>query len=676
MYRNLNKDRKEEGSIMKWIKFFKNTNHLVLSFIFILGLVLFISCSSSSDPQSGTFVDAPVAGLNYSTPTTSGTTDANGRFTYYANETVTFSVGGLTLGSAAGKATVTPLDIVAGATSVTDQRVTNMLVLLQTLDQDGDLNNGIQITSAIAAIVVNYNTKINFNQTSTAFAADANVVALLAALNAANVFTDNDPRPRTLRSASNAQTHFTYSTSERKIVNTQYGQLSGYAANATTWQFIGIPYAKPPIGDLRWKPPQAPTAWTGVRDAVAFGAQAPQNPANEAFGQGGMSEDCLYLNITTPKSAANLPVMVWFHGGGFRDFSGNQLDYNNAASLSTKGVILVTLTHRLGVFGYLAHPLLTAESGYGGSGNYGQLDLIAALTWVKNNIANFGGDPNNVTIFGQSGGGAKVASLMASPLAKGLFHKAICHSGGVTTVASDLTLAAAEALGTSLFTTLGVATLVQARAKTWTEIVPAALPTVASFAPNIDGRYLTMTMESSIKGGLQSDVPFMAGRTSGDLGGTSPAFGGQMAWRSTYNKATQYAYKFSKVASGWEARGILSGHTCDLSYVFNYPGTMAYYYLLGYVIDPATGKKPVIGDLNGNGVPGSAGDMADIMTDAGWNAADVNTTDMVMTMWTNFAKTGNPSTTTFTWPAYTAANDTYVEIDATLTVRTGLSAGW
>jgi para-nitrobenzyl esterase len=306
------------------------------------------------------------------------------------------------------------------------------------------------------------------------------------------------------------------------------------------------------------------------------------------------------------------------------------------------------------------------------------LDLIAALTWVKNNIASFGGDPNNVTIFGQSGGGAKVQFSMISPLAKGLFHKAICLSGtmlSTNTTLNGMPLATAEAQGTSLFARWGVTTLAQARTKTWTEIIAAGIST-DGYGPVVDAYYITKNMGDSIRGGLQSDVPFMAGAVSGDLGGIIPGLVEQMPWRSINNKATQYAYKFSKTASGWEARSIKPGHTCDLSYVFNYPGTMAYYYLLGYVIDPATGKKPVIGDLNGNGVSGSMGDMADIMTDAGWNAADMNTVDMVMTMWTNFAKTGNPSTTTFTWPAYTTANDTYVDIDATLTVKTGLSAGW
>jgi para-nitrobenzyl esterase len=175
------------------------------------------------------------------------------------------------------------------------------------------------------------------------------------------------------------------------------------------------------------------------------------------------------------------------------------------------------------------------------------------------------------------------------------------------------------------------------------EVEAAARPTVASLATNIDSHYMTMSMEDCIKSGLQSDVPFMAGRVAGE--GAGPGFAEQMSWRSTYNKANQYAFKWSKVASGWQARGIKPGHTSDLSYIFNYPGTAPYYYLTGYIIDPATGQRPVIGDLNGNGVTGSAGDLADITTDAGWSAVDNSVADMAMTIWTNFAlpKQGIPA---------------------------------
>ena len=667
-------------------------------FLLILACACFTGCGTEDDDDnsgggpfdstqelhSGIFIDSPVSGLTYQSKILSGVTEADGTFMYLDDDTLSFYVGGLYIGSANGSESLSPIDLVQGAFDGTDQRVNNICVLLQTLDQDGDLNNGIQITSDIANIVTNYADLVDFDQTTADFAADSNVIDLLADLNAANVFADLDPRSRKLRSASEARDHLARTLSERKIVNTQYGQIRGYDPAANTvygagegmWQFIGIAYAKPPVGDLRWMPPQPLAPWTGVRDAVAWRDQSPQNPDMERYGHGGMSEDCLYLNITTPKDADNLPVMVWFHGGGFRHFSGNQWDFNNASGLPTKGVVLVTVTHRLGSIGYLAHPLLSAASGHDGSGNYGQLDLIAALEWVRDNIAGFGGDPGNVTIFGQSGGGAKVASLMISPLAKGLFHRAICQSGGVSSTPRETSLSTAEDLGAELFAALGVTTLEEARAKTWEEVVAAAEPIVASFAPNIDNHYMLASMEESIKGGLESDVPFMAGRTSGDLGGTGPDFAEQMSWRSDHNNADQFVYKWNKLASGWQDRGILSGHTCDLSYLFNFPLSHAYYYLFNYIIDPVTGEKPEIGDLNGNGRTWMQGDMADVMIDAGWNEVDNETADMARMIWTNFARTGDPSTDDFMWPVYTSENGTFVEIDATLTVKENLSAGW
>jgi para-nitrobenzyl esterase len=618
-----------------------------------------------------------------------GTTRTTGEGIFYNKdgEPIGLSVASLALGSAVGKSEVTPQDTAIGASGSADQRVVNIAVLMQTLDQDGDLNNGIQISPAIASMVFSAGV-INFDQAPAAFAADPKVTSLLSDLNSASppVFTDTDPRPRTLRSATAAMELYARSTSERKVVTTQYGLLNGFAANDTTWQWLGVPYAKPPLGDLRWRAPQHLESWRGLRDAIAWSDTAAQNPFFEKLlGEGDMSEDCLYLNITAPKDAKRLPVMVWFHGGGFVMGSGNAKNFNNAESLPTKGVVLVTVNHRLGPFGYLAHPLLTAESGYGGSGNYGQMDQIAALQWVKQNIKAFGGDPNSVTIFGESGGGGKVTSLMNSPLAKGLFHKVICESGQAVSTMAILnapTLAAAEAVGVSLFKKLGVTTLAQARAKTWTEIMDADLSTTNngdnkdSYGPNIDSYYAPKNMEDSIKAGLPNDVPLLAGANSGDMPGLVPGLIEQMPWRSTYNKANQYVYKFSKVPSGWQSKGILAWHGDEMMYVFNYPGDIVLTYQMGMPIDPATGKQLVIGDLNGNGVLASAGDMADVMASAGWDAADDAVADTTMTIWTNFAKTGNPSTADFTWPAYTTANDTYVEISTKLDVKKGLSKGF
>lgn len=641
----------------------------VLLMLLILGLVGMKGCG-----RSGVFLDSPVAGLTYQTTfqnrTLTAQTTEDGVFNYDDNERVTFSIGSLVLGSAVGKSVITPLDLVPGAAGASDQRVVNMCVLLQTLDQDGNLNNGIQITPAIADLVSAAGA-INFDQTTKAFAADAGVVALLAALNAANVFTDPDPRPRTLRSATAALEHFTRATGERKIIMTQNGAVKGYAANETTWQFLGIPYAKPPLGDLRWRPPQPAQDWKGVRDAIAWSDQAAQGQAYQKFGEGGMSEDCLYLNVTAPKNAHKLPVMVWFHGGGYQILTSNTKGYNTPDSLTTKGVVLVTVNHRLNVFGYLAHPELSAESGYGGSGNYGNMDLIAALQWVQKNIKAFGGDPKNVTIFGQSGGGRKVLSLRSTPLAKGLFHKAICQSGSLRP--DTRSLAAAEAMGLALQAKLGVSSLAEMRAKTWMEVVAAYPSSVPDPYPNVDNWYFPDTERNIIESGKQNDTPFLVLVTLADQPEPISSFKNYFSWMADNTQNNVYATIFTKVPSGWTARGVLPYHSVELSYVFNTPGSAVVHYLLSLVKDPATGTNLAIGDLNGNGVTGSAGDQEDILTSIGWDAADTATAETTMTMWTNFAKTGNPSKADFAWPAYTSSNDTYVDLGASPVVKTGLS---
>jgi para-nitrobenzyl esterase len=216
--------------------------------------------------------------------------------------------------------------------------------------------------------------------------------------------------------------------------------------------YRGIPYAAPPVEIRRWKPPEPVTPWSGVRECTAYSIQAAQYPdVNVPTAQRiPCSEDCLYLNVLTPAKSptAKLPVMVWFHGGGLRYGNGNWSLYNGLG-LPRHGVVLVTVNGRLGMMGLMAHPLLSKESAKGVSGNYLFLDLIAALKWVQKNITAFGGDPDNVTIFGESGGGTKVISLVASPLAKGLFHRAICQSGGSTV--RPMSVKEMESFGEKLF---------------------------------------------------------------------------------------------------------------------------------------------------------------------------------------------------------------------------------
>ncbi len=237
------------------------------------------------------------------------------------------------------------------------------------------------------------------------------------------------------------------------------GQVSGLALEDGLRVYRGIPFAAPPVGDLRWQEPQPPIPWHGVREATAFGPACMQAAAPGFMEAGLMSEDCLYLNVwTAAESPADArPVMVWIHGGGWGIGASSQAVYDGAA-LAAKGVVLVSVNYRMNAFGFMAHPALSAESERRVSGNYGILDHIAALEWVRDNIAAFGGNPDNVTIFGESAGGASVYALLATPLSDGLFHRAISESTWITsTNVTHLTRAngfseSAEALGETAIT--------------------------------------------------------------------------------------------------------------------------------------------------------------------------------------------------------------------------------
>ena len=461
-----------------------------------------------------------------------------------------------------------------------------------------------------------------------------------------------------------------------KTITTTYGKLVGIAPDSQTFAWYGIPYASPPVGNLRWKPPVPPAPWTGVREAFAYGDQAAQNPTYKSYGEGGMSEDCLYLNVIAPNDAKNVAVMVWLHGGAFEMLTANMKSYNNHRALPANGVVLVTVNHRLGPFGYMAHPLLTKASGYGGSGNYGQLDLIAALEWVRDNIAAFGGDPNNVTLFGQSGGGAKAISLMASPLAVGLFHKVICQSGMVQSdnaFMNPVDLATAEARGTNLSKRLGTKNLAQLRALDWEEIVNSDLQTygdkIGLYGPNLDGHYLERTQLEAIQKGLASDVPFMAGANTTDLvseGDLTLGLIEQMPIRAKYCKAPLFAYKFSHIPSGWRKLGAKAYHGAELIYLFKYPVSFVTHFLLGLT---ALSRED-IGDLTGDGIVAS---VNDIFMSLKYGAEDAALEDKVVSMWTNFAKTGNPSIPgEIEWKPYTIEADQFLDISASPAMRTGL----
>jgi para-nitrobenzyl esterase len=279
--------------------------------------------------------------------------------------------------------------------------------------------------------------------------------------------------------------------------------------------YKGIPYAAPPVGPLRWRPPQPVARWNGVRSAEAFG---PNSMQGIVFGDidptvCGISEDCLYLNVWTPASPGSsdrLPVMAWIHGGGFVVGSGSEPRYDGTR-LAAHGIVVVTLNHRLNALGFLAHPELSRESRHGASGNYGMLDLVAALQWVRRHIAAFAGDPDNVTIAGESAGSEAVSALMASPLARGLFARAIGESGAMfaTPSRSPAPLAKAEAEGIAFMRKVGAANLKELR-EAPAEAILAAAPGLG-FRPIIDGRFLPKSPAAIFAAREQSDVPLMAG---------------------------------------------------------------------------------------------------------------------------------------------------------------------
>ncbi len=290
------------------------------------------------------------------------------------------------------------------------------------------------------------------------------------------------------------------------VVATTGGTLRGTAAGRTD-EFLGIPYAAPPVGALRWQPPQPAARWTGVRDATAFAPHCPQPPSG--FGVASTSENCLYLNVFTPAGAGaggrDLPVMVWIHGGAF--IAGESDDYNPAA-LVRHGVIVVTINYRLGALGFLAHPALASHPG-GSSGDYGLMDQQAALRWVQANITRFGGNPRNVTLSGESSGGLSVLSQLVSAGARGLFSRAIVESG--TYNLTQATLATAETAGQAFAAKVGCASQSAACLRALPVSTIVDNEDFAGYKPDIDGTVLTQSIGPALASGQFNRVPVIDG---------------------------------------------------------------------------------------------------------------------------------------------------------------------
>lgn len=303
----------------------------------------------------------------------------------------------------------------------------------------------------------------------------------------------------------------------------------------TVTVFKGIPFAKPPVGDLRWRAPQPCDPWEGEYKAYAFGPVPPSHRDKDRFtlrefaGYGledPMEEDCLYLDVWTPAASPRekLPVLVWIHGGGFVEDFAHDVVTDGDAFASRHGVILVAVEYRTGMLGFLSHPLLTAEGGEKASGNYGMLDQVMALTWVRDNIGTFGGDPDNVTICGESAGGMSVLRHLCSPLSKGLFHRAIVMSGtGYNANMTDSLswqkpLEEMEEEGIEAFRRLGISSLDEARALPWEKFISIKKAMPSAFHPGIDGYFTPKETDQVFAEGTYNRVPILMGCCSEEAG--------------------------------------------------------------------------------------------------------------------------------------------------------------
>lgn len=454
-----------------------------------------------------------------------------------------------------------------------------------------------------------------------------------------------------------------------ETVRVRQGEVSGVADHgARAW--LGLPFAAPPIGDLRWRSPAPVMPWTGVRPADHFGNDCRQGLTPEGLGPwtteymtaGPVSEDCLYLNVWAPAdSGTKRPVLVWIHGGAFTSGSGAVPIYNGAA-LAKKGIIVVTLNYRLGVYGFLAHSDLSAEVTPHSSGNYGLLDQIAALQWVRDNIAAFGGDPDQVTVAGQSAGAASVHALLASPLARGLFHQAIAQSGSGMGGGFPA-LAAAERENSALLPAAGVASVADLRGLSADRLDAAVAEAGLRFIPLVDGVVVSDTAnlndvpvltgmtanETSSNGFFHSDdltpdsfrafvtstygpeagailtlyppgEDVATAKTSRDALARDRGLMAMDAWAENRLQTSHkpiYAYLWTHVEPGPESTRYKAFHSSDIPYVF--------------------------GTLDASDRP--------------FTAADRALSERAMGYWVNWVSTGNPNGTGATiWPAFTAAD--------------------
>ena len=471
------------------------------------------------------------------------------------------------------------------------------------------------------------------------------------------------------------------------------GRVSGTYLASGVKAYLGIPFAAPPVRELRWRAPQPVKPWSGVYTANRIEPECPQNlrssDINHYFGEEAVSEDCLYLNIWSPanaKGGAKLPVVVWIYGGGFSGGSSGMAVYGGEP-LAKKGVVYVNFNYRIGVLGFLAHPEATKESGRNASGDWGLLDQVAALQWVHRNIAQFGGDPANVMIIGQSAGSMSVCDLQASPLTEGLIAKTFGQSGAtVTGDQMGLALPAAEQNGLKLQQALNAPSLAEMRAASWDKVVTAARAAGVSATPIVDGYFLPKSPKAIFDSREQNDVPTVVGWTTNDIGTNSPirsaktldeykaaanaAFGAKTAeFLSLFPAANDAEARsqaetvgrlsgFGVQARAWARAQALNGKVPAYLYLFS----RAHSYAPGVVIsglNPATAGAYHMADtpfwLN------TIDTFNMFRATRAWTPADIDMAGKMSDIVVAFARTGIPSTPSASIVKYNAQDEQMTE---------------
>jgi para-nitrobenzyl esterase len=450
-------------------------------------------------------------------------------------------------------------------------------------------------------------------------------------------------------------------------VRVEQGLLAARAPDAHGVRaYLGIPYAAPPTGEWRWRPPRPPVAWDGVRAADRFGDRCVQtNPFDDMlFQSAGESEDCLTLSIWTGGEPGEArPVMVWIHGGGHFSGASDERRHDGTA-LARRGVVLVAINYRLGVLGFFAHPELSAESPEGASGNYGLLDQIAALRWVRDNIAAFGGDPGNVTIFGESAGSWSVSALMASPPASGLFHKAIGQSGAFMFATDAETRAAAEGRGEAFAAEVGAGGLADLRAVPAERLVEAVGRRTYLFEAIVDGHVLPEPARAIFARGEQAPVPLVVGWTSAEvpLGPSAGAYLDTMlgeAFPPESRAAAAVHYPGGTAEERWRSAVTLASdrwmvrETWTWAELHARAGFPTYRYLFDQPRPSADGPPApdVPGAAHAQDIEFTFGTLASLPL--AWSEADREVSHLMGTLWTSFARTGVPAAESMPrWPAW------------------------